>query len=77
MKDKYVVITPAKNESNYIRFTIKSMIKQSIKPQKWIIVDDGSSDDTYDIVKTVAQNNSWISIIKKTQLKRERLAQML
>ena len=64
MKDNYIVITPAKNESKYIRFTINSMIKQSIKPQKWIIIDDGSSDNTFDIVKKVAQNNSWISIIK-------------
>ena len=64
MKDNYIVITPAKNESNYIRFTINSMIKQSIKPQKWIIVDDGSSDDTYEIVTKAVRNYSWITIIK-------------
>jgi glycosyltransferase involved in cell wall biosynthesis len=40
------------------------MIKQSIKPRKWIIVDDGSSDDTYDIVTKAARNYSWITIIK-------------
>ena len=64
MKNNYIVITPAKNESNYIRFTLNSMIKQSIKPQKWIIVDDGSSDDTYEIVTKAIRNYSWITIIK-------------
>jgi glycosyltransferase involved in cell wall biosynthesis len=64
MKNNYIVITPAKNESDFISFTIKSMTKQSIKPQKWIIVDDGSSDDTYEIVKKAAQNFTWITIIK-------------
>jgi len=64
MKDIYIVITPAKNESNHIAFTINSMVKQSIKPQKWIIVDDGSSDNTYEVVKEAIQNYSWITIIK-------------
>jgi poly-beta-1,6-N-acetyl-D-glucosamine synthase len=65
MKDSYIVITPVKNESKYIGFTIESMSKQSIKPNKWIIVDDGSIDDTCEIVDKAAQKYSWISIIKK------------
>jgi poly-beta-1,6-N-acetyl-D-glucosamine synthase len=68
MKQSYIVITPAKNESDYIRFTIKSMINQSIKPQKWIIVDDGSTDSTYEIIKEAEQNNNWIKIIRKNTL---------
>ena len=63
--ENYIVITPAKNESNYISFTINSMVRQSIKPNKWIIVDDGSVDETVEIVERAAQKYNWISIIKK------------
>jgi glycosyltransferase involved in cell wall biosynthesis len=71
MKDNYIVITPAKNESKYIKNTINSMIQQSIKPQKWIMVDDGSSDGTYEIINEAAQNHDWIKILKKdTNVKR-------
>ncbi|MDR3609516.1 MAG: glycosyltransferase family A protein [Ignavibacteriaceae bacterium] len=63
--NKYVVITPAKNESKYISFTLDSMIRQSIKPVKWIIVDDGSLDDTCSIVLKAIQNYSWITLLKK------------
>jgi poly-beta-1,6-N-acetyl-D-glucosamine synthase len=62
---KYIVITPAKNESSYISFTINSMINQLIKPIKWIIVDDGSSDDTCAIVTKAIRTNNWITLIKK------------
>jgi glycosyltransferase involved in cell wall biosynthesis len=47
------------------------MIQQSIKPQKWIMVDDGSSDGTYEIINEAAQNHDWIKILKKdTNVKR-------
>jgi glycosyltransferase involved in cell wall biosynthesis len=58
------VITSARNESQYIGITINSMIKQSIKPDRWIIVDDGSTDDTFEIVKKASKNYSWITLIK-------------
>jgi poly-beta-1,6-N-acetyl-D-glucosamine synthase len=64
MQNKYVVITPAKNESKFIAQTINSMIKQSIKPQQWIIIDDGSSDNTLEIIEEVASKYNWIEVIK-------------
>jgi glycosyltransferase involved in cell wall biosynthesis len=70
MKNDYIVITPAKNESDYIMFTINSMIKQSIKPLKWIIVDDSSSDGTFEIIEKTTQNISWITIIKKNTVEK-------
>jgi poly-beta-1,6-N-acetyl-D-glucosamine synthase len=65
MKENYIVITPVKNEAKYINLTIDSMIQQSVKPAKWIIVDDGSSDNTAEIVELAAQKYNWISVIKK------------
>jgi len=51
LNNKYVIITPAYNEEDAIEITIKSVIRQSILPCKWVIVDDGSTDSTAEIVK--------------------------
>ncbi len=62
-KIKYVLITAAKNEESYIEKTIKSVISQTIKPEKWIIVSDGSTDRTNDIVKQYSDKNNFIELI--------------
>jgi glycosyltransferase involved in cell wall biosynthesis len=61
---KYIVISPVRNEEKNIEYTLKSVISQTIKPVKWIIVDDGSSDTSAEIVKKYAQNREWISLIQ-------------
>ena len=63
----YVVITPARNEEDFISMTIESMISQTIKPQKWVIVSDGSTDNTDEIVKTYISDNPWIELCRKAQ----------
>ena len=55
-----MIITPASNESGYIERTIESVLAQSILPQKWVIVDDGSTDDTADIIQKYAGQHNWI-----------------
>ena len=47
---RYVLITPARNEEAFIEKTIQSVIKQTVLPLKWVIVDDGSTDKTPGIV---------------------------
>ena len=47
----YVLITPARNEEAFIEQTIRSVISQTVPPRKWVIVSDGSTDRTDDIVK--------------------------
>jgi glycosyltransferase involved in cell wall biosynthesis len=56
---KYVLITPARNEPAFIEQTIKSVIQQTILPLKWVIVSDGSTDGTDEIVKRYAVNHDW------------------
>ena len=56
----YVIITPAFNEEKFIQIALSSVIKQTIKPSKWIIVDDGSTDNTANIVKVFAKEYDWI-----------------
>lgn len=56
----YIVITPAYNEQDYIHHPIRSMLSQTVKPLKWLIIDDGSSDQTAELIKTFAQKYDWI-----------------
>jgi poly-beta-1,6-N-acetyl-D-glucosamine synthase len=62
---RYVVITPARNEAQHIENTLESMTRQTIKPAAWIIVDDGSSDDTTAIAGRYAERYSWISVVRR------------
>ena len=60
----YVLITPAKNEAKFIELTIKSVIKQAVLPIKWVIVSDGSTDGTDDIVKKYTAEYDWIELLR-------------
>ena len=60
----YVLITPARNEAMFIEQTIKSVIRQTVLPLKWVIVSDGSTDGTDDIVKKYADENQWIELVR-------------
>jgi glycosyltransferase involved in cell wall biosynthesis len=61
---RYVLITPARNEARYIELTIKSVVAQTIRPLKWIIVSDGSTDGTDDIVGRYVAEHTWIELIR-------------
>jgi biofilm PGA synthesis N-glycosyltransferase PgaC len=65
-KKKYVLITSAHNEAELIANTIKSVLNQQIKPAEWIIIDDGSSDNTSEIVKKFSASNPFIKIFYKS-----------
>jgi glycosyltransferase involved in cell wall biosynthesis len=60
----YAVISPAKDEAERIGKTIESMLRQTVRPARWVIVDDGSSDNTSEIVKPYTQSEDWISLIR-------------
>ena len=60
----YVLITPARNEEAYIEQTIKSVVGQTIRPAKWVIVSDGSTDRTDKIVKRYVAAHDWIELVR-------------
>jgi glycosyltransferase involved in cell wall biosynthesis len=60
----YVLITPARNEADYIELTIKSVLAQTVRPVRWVIVNDGSTDATAEIVSDYAGVHSWIEMIQ-------------
>ena len=51
MNTRYVVVTPVRDEESYLPLTIESMVRQTIRPQEWIIVNDGSRDKTAEIIE--------------------------
>ena len=62
---KYVLITPARNEESFIAKTLDSVVKQSQLPERWVIVDDGSTDGTAEVVARYASRFPWIILIRK------------
>lgn len=60
----YVLITPARNEAAFIEQTILAVIHQTAKPVKWVIVSDGSTDATDEIVKRYAREYPWIELVR-------------
>lgn len=64
---KYIIITPAYNEAEYIERTIEGVLEQTVLPSKWIIVDDGSEDDTAKVIKQYAKEYKWIQYIYRTK----------
>jgi biofilm PGA synthesis N-glycosyltransferase PgaC len=65
------LITPARNEQDYIEGTIRAVICQTVLPSKWIIVSDGSTDSTDDIVNRYVQHHPWIELLRLPE-RRER-----
>jgi glycosyltransferase involved in cell wall biosynthesis len=65
----YVLITPARNEGAFIEKTIDSMIHQTVLPLKWVIVDDGSTDKTGEIVENYLKRYPWIELIRRVPRK--------
>jgi glycosyltransferase involved in cell wall biosynthesis len=60
----YIVVTPCKNEGENLPDLIESMIAQTIRPVLWVIVDDGSTDDTPNIIGDVMKTHGWIQSIR-------------
>lgn len=59
----YVLVTPARNEANYIEKTIESVVAQTVRPLKWVIVSDGSTDGTDEIVRKFVVQHDWIDLV--------------
>jgi glycosyltransferase involved in cell wall biosynthesis len=62
---RYVLISPCRNEAGYMRQTLDSVLAQSVLPAKWVIVDDGSTDETPAILKEYAQRYPWIEVVTR------------
>ena len=61
---KYVLITPARNEEKLIEGTLRSVASQTSLPERWVIMDDGSTDRTAAIVGRYVAQYEWIDLIR-------------
>ena len=59
----YLLISPCRDEAAYMRETLDTVIAQSLRPARWVIVDDGSSDETPRILAEYARRHDWIQIV--------------
>src|ERR1700677_2738304 len=59
----YVLITPARNEAAFIEKTLESMIRQTVPPERWVIVNDGSTDDTAAKVRPYLAGHPWLTLV--------------
>jgi glycosyltransferase involved in cell wall biosynthesis len=66
---RYVLITPARNEEQYIGNAIRSILEQTLRPVAWLIVNDGSTDRTQSIVESHAASHPWIRCINLPERK--------
>jgi glycosyltransferase involved in cell wall biosynthesis len=64
---KYILITSARNEEKFIEGTIQSVVAQILLPERWVIVDDGSTDRTAEIVERYVKSHPWIELVRRPQ----------
>ncbi len=67
----YVVVTPVRDEAAYIARTIRSMLAQTRLPLCWIIVDDGSTDGSSEILQALTHDIPWIRIVQTGSTRRD------
>jgi len=65
MDDSYLLISPCRNEAEFMVSTLESVVNQSVTPAKWIIVDDGSTDTTPEILQRYSDQHDFIQIVTR------------
>jgi biofilm PGA synthesis N-glycosyltransferase PgaC len=70
----YVLITPARNEAKFIELTLKAVVAQTYRPLKWVIVSDGSTDGTDEIVSRYTSDHDWIELLRMPERKERHFA---
>src|SRR5260370_38458257 len=61
--ERYIAITPARDEEQFLPGLIASMTAQTRPPERWIVIDDGSADATAQILDEAARAHRWIEPI--------------
>jgi len=62
---RYLLVSPCRDEADFLQVTIDSIASQTEQPAKWIIVDDGSTDDTPNILERAAKQYSFIQVVRR------------
>lgn len=62
----YAIITPVRNEGLHFQQTIDSVVSQTVQSIAWVIVDDGSSDSTPQLIATAVSQYPWIHAVRRS-----------
>ena len=65
MSRRLVIISPCRDEEKFVRFTLNSVVNQTVRPDLWLIVDDGSRDRTAEIVAGYTKAHPWIRLVRR------------
>lgn len=64
-RGRYVLVTPARNEERHIGRTMAAVARQSALPERWVIVDDGSADNTSGVVRDMARRLPFVRLLSR------------
>ncbi|MAT84338.1 MAG: glycosyl transferase family 2 [Gammaproteobacteria bacterium] len=65
MRNRYLLITPCRDEADYLQHTIDSVASQTVPPAKWVVVDDGSTDETPQILARAVEQYPFIEVVRR------------
>jgi len=63
---RYLLISPCRDEAQYLKRTLESVAAQSVPPALWVVVDDGSTDETPAILADYARRLPYLRVIRRT-----------
>lgn len=69
---RYVIVSPMKNEEKYVAQTLESVVSQTVLPVEWMIVNDGSTDNSVEIIDKYSQRYPWIRRVDVKGTRRRR-----
>jgi len=62
----YIIISPVRNEEKFLKLTVDAMVKQTLLPSEWIMVNDGSTDRTEEMIREYMVQYPWIKLLTLT-----------
>jgi UDP-N-acetylglucosamine transferase subunit ALG13/glycosyltransferase involved in cell wall biosynthesis len=65
MRNRYLIITPCRDEADYLQKTIDSVASQTVLPARWVVVDDGSTDETPQILARAAETLPFLTVVRR------------
>ena len=63
---RYLLISPCRDEARYLRRTLDSVSAQSVPPTLWVVVDDGSTDETPVLLQEYARRLPYLRVVRRT-----------
>ena len=70
---RYLLISPCRDEAQYLRRTLDSVAAQSVPPALWVVVDDGSTDDTPAILEEYTRQLPYLRVVRRVDRGRRRV----